>query len=188
MAEEPERIDASHIFYDLTGVEPGGEVINLVYNDSTKTLVLNVRYASEDGKLGRLYVRRIKEEKYVSLTPINSSSRSSFTEAICAPNSSLVHCSATLWSGKRGRWRSIYRIDLESFASEEVLTQSAVHIPKPYDSFSIVRLLNASSDGQTLDCTVSFWTRGEVVGYFLAKVDLLSRRFDILTKLKAVFY
>ena len=181
------------------GIPEGYSISNLMYNEASEVLVIEVRH-KDASHCERLLFRHIQAPKYELIG--NPEEDVAFkSPAICEKRPLFVFNSMK-WhrdpdGSRRGAdWDGLYTFDLRERQLNLCVSKDNLVVPPPYDDRGwIAQILSLSDDARHAYVKVGLGKRREEgekkivkMDYHLARLDLRTKELQLITYLKNIWF
>ena len=165
----------------------------LLYNPVSEVLIVELRAAGQQFLPTRLFMRRKDTESYEQIgNPARDVSYES--PVTCEKQPRVVFNSFKLekrGEGYGGDWAAVYAFNLHTKELTVCTSKDTLAVPERHTRAWISTLVSLSNDGQKLYVNVGIEKSaqsGGVVGYYLASLDLMDKKLELVCPLKDVFF
>jgi len=184
VGQAPER------FWKSPGIPPGYAWPRLLYNQASEVLIVELQAAGQRFLPTRLFMRHRNSESYQPIgTPAEDVSYQSPVtcekEPIVVFNSLRVE---KIGKGYGGNWSAVCSFNLKTKELSVCVATDTISVPQPHTRAWISNLVSLSSDGRNLYANLAIEASSHVVNYYLASLDLMDGKIELVCHLKDSFF
>jgi Clp amino terminal domain, pathogenicity island component len=173
---QPERT------FQSPGLPPGYTSHKLLYNQSSETLILELRTSPASVRPTRLFTRHKDKEAYEQ---IGSPAENVSYESPVTCESFPVVVFNSVKRGKRYEWEGTYSFNLITRELAVCVCPEKLRLSEPHRGLRILQLVSLSEDNRTIYVNIGVEpiSSRETGVCYLAKVDLADQRVTLLSQL-----
>lgn len=170
------------------GIPRGYRWKNLLYNPASESIIIEMA-RTDTGHLpmSRLFTRHKDAEAYEQIG--DPADDVSFEAPVTCEKQPVVIFNSMKWAGGGGDPDGVYAFNLSAKKLIVCVAKDALNIPEPHLRSWILSLVSLSDDAQTLYLKVGIEkavSGGGVVEYYLARLALLDKKLELLSRLKDI--
>jgi len=176
------------------GIPSGYAYPKLLYNPVSEMLIIQLEGVDEL-RPKRLYMKHKDASKYEQVG--SPDDKTSYEDPVVSMNRPLLAFNIETWQkheqGVSGDWKELQVLDVKTGTNVRSVRKGELILPQGFRDGWISDLIALSDDGDRLYIKAAFCRSGKSgprsrVNYFLAVLDLVSKRVETLSELRAVFF
>jgi hypothetical protein len=175
--------------FGSSALEPESELIKLLYNKPSTTLVAQFRRIADNGlPIEELYLRAADEAEYRKVA--GGDAQITCWDPVSCGRKPFVIFNAFKLSGPGGDWVSISQIELPRGNVRHLIDRGTLRLPAGFRAGWVASILGIDDEGRTILCRLALESESgsEVaVQYFVSEIDVTTGDISNLVPLPNVF-
>ena len=169
------------------GLPAGYTSHRLLYNKAATALILELRASSIFVLPTRLFARHKDKDAYEQVGSPNE--RVSYQSPVTCESLPLVMFNSMKLGTTGGDWEAVYSFNLITKELAVCVSREGLRFSEPHGRLWILDLVSLSEDARTLYVNIGIEkivSRGGIVHYYLARVDLPDQEITLMSRLQDI--